>query len=89
MASLIPIDEMTTLKSASEVKAVADEALKIQEQQAAAALINQAANAGAHSVIWNRPMSDELEKTLTAQGYKILKNLHAADPNIGMKIAGF
>lgn len=89
MASLIPIDEITTLKSASEVKAVADEALKIHEEQTVAALINQAANSGQHSVIWNRPMSEELEKTLKAQGYKILKNMHAADPEIGMKIAGF
>ena len=89
MTGLIPIDEMTTLKSASEVKAVADEAISIHEQQSVAALINQAANSGQHSVIWNRPMTDELKKVLEGQGYKITKNNHAADPNIGMKIWGF
>lgn len=71
---LIPSDEMTTLKSASEVKQVADKAQDILEKQSVAYLINEAANTGSHMVTWPKPMSKELMSVLEAQGYKILKS---------------
>lgn len=89
MAELIPTEEITELKDASVVAEVAKEAVSIIEKQTVAALINTAANAGEHSVIWNRIMSDELQNTLESHGYKITKNLHAADPEIGAKIWGW
>ena len=81
MSGLIPIDEITELKSAAEVEAVAKEAAAIIEQQTMAAAINNAANTGSHSITWSKPISDALYAALKAQGYHVLKNSHAADPN--------
>ena len=73
MAKLIPIDEMDVLKSASEVKTVADAALQLQDEASAAHLINEAANTGQHMALWRRPMSDALKQTLEGQGYKVTR----------------
>lgn len=89
MASLIPLDEITELKSASVVSEVAKAADAIHERQSVAALINNAANVGQHSVTWNHSLSEELQVTLKAQGYKITRNTRAADPNMSWTIAGF
>lgn len=89
MAELIPISEISILKSASEVKAVADEAIEIQERNAAARLINLAANAGQHVAIWEHPMTETLRSTLEGQGYKITRQRHAANPDFLYRIEGF
>ena len=89
MSSLIPMDEMTELKSAAEVAEVAKEADAIHEEQSIAALINQAANAGQHSVICSKPISDAMQAKLKSKGYKLIPNLHAADPKTSWTIAGF
>lgn len=89
MTSLIPMDELTILKSASEVKAVADEAVQIIEQQTMAAAINSAANTGQHSITWSKPISDALKAVLEGQGYTVTKNNRAADPNYSWTISGF
>lgn len=89
MTSLIPMDELTVLKSASEVKAVADEAVQIIEQQTMAAAINSAANTGQHSITWSKPISDALKAVLEGQGYTVTKNNRAADPNYSWTISGF
>lgn len=89
MASLIPMDELTELKSASAVAAVANEAQSIQEEMSVAALINQAANCGQHSVTCNRVLSDEIKKKLENNGYKLIPNLRAADPEKSFVISGF
>lgn len=81
MASLIPMDEMTELKSASMVCEVADEAAAIHEEQSIAALINQAANSGQHSVLYSKMISAHMQEVLEGQGYSLIKNNHAADPN--------
>ena len=85
MAQLIPTDELSTLKSASEVKKVADEAIDIHEEQSVARLINLAANTGEHSAIWEHPLSEHLEKVLKGQGYKITK----MSPEFLYRIEGF
>jgi len=85
MADLIPKEELDTLKPASEVKGVADEAVKILEQKSMATLINSAANTGQHSAIWGHPISPELLKVLKGQGYKITK----MSPDFQYKIEGF
>lgn len=86
MADLIPIDELTELKSASAVKEVANEAVKIHEKQAVAHVINTAANSGEHSAIYKNALSSEVEELLKAQGYKITRH-----PNTDylVKIEGF
>lgn len=85
MPDLIPKEEITTLKSAADVKEVADNAVAILEQQSMATLINQAANTGQHSAVWGHPISKELEKVLKGQGYKITK----MSPDFQYKIEGF
>jgi len=89
MAELIPISEMTELKSAAQAKAVADEALKIHEKQQIAAAINSAANSGEHSIIYQHPISDEVKAILEGQGYKVTRKPHSANPDFLYKIEGF
>lgn len=89
LASLIPKEEIIELKSAAAVKAVADDALSIIEEQQVAALINTAANTGQHRAIWQHELSDELKKTLEAQGYKITRRMHSANPDFVWEIGGF
>lgn len=85
MAELIPTDQISTLKSASEVKEVADAADQIHEEQGIARLINLAANVGQHQAIWKHPMSDEVLKVLKGQGYKVTR----MSPEFMYKIEGF
>lgn len=85
MANLIPTDELSTLKSASDVKEVADAAVKIHEEQSVARLINLAANTGEHQAIWEHPLSPELKKVLEGQGYKVTK----MSPEFLYRIEGF
>lgn len=89
MVSLIPMDELTTLKSASEVKTVADSAVATIEQQTVAAAINSAANTGQHSITWSKPLSDTLKATLEGLGYTVTSNRRAADPDYSWTISGF
>lgn len=87
--ALIPIEEISNLKSASEVKSVADTALDIIEEQQVAKLINIAANAGQHSAMWQHDMSDELKTKLESMGYTVYKKSNAAIPNHIWYIGGF
>lgn len=89
MAELIPISDIDVLKSAAEVKAVANEAVAIHEKNAVARLINLAANTGAHSAVWEHPISDALKSVLEGQGYKVTKQHNAADPDMIYTISGF
>ena len=81
MAGLIPTYEITELKPASAVRAVAEVAESIIEQETMATAINQAANTGANFVTWSQPISDVLLQTLQAQGYRVVKNSRAANPD--------
>lgn len=81
MASLIPMDEMTELKDASVVSEVAAEAESIHEEQSVAAVINQAANSGQHSITYSRILSKEIIKKLENRGYIVHANQNAADPS--------
>lgn len=74
MASRIPTDELSTLKSASEVKTVAEAMPMEMEKSAVATLINQAANCGEFKVTYNNALSEELQTELETQGYKIKYN---------------
>lgn len=70
--ALIPIEERNILKSASEVKAVADNAAVDQQLSAIAYQINTQANTGAYSVMWSGGyMLDDVKSQLEGQGYKI------------------
>ena len=68
---LIPVNEMGTLKSASDVKTIAENATLEQEKISVAQVINLAANTGVMHAFYNSPMSDELIQVLEDEGYKI------------------
>lgn len=90
MASeLIPEEELVELKSATEVKDVADAAPSILEEQSCAHLINTAANSGAHFVVYQHDMSEDLKSKLEEKGYKVYSNTKAADPQQQWIIKGF
>ena len=69
--ALIPFDQFGTLKSASEVKGVADSAKLDYETLSVAKLINTAANTGEYQVIYNHEMSEDLISLLKGQGYAV------------------
>lgn len=87
--SLIPKDEMTELKTASDVKTVADGAVDDIREMEAAYLINSAANTGEHRAVWAKEMPDTLKSTLEGKGYQVLSDNSAADPNKMWIIGGF
>lgn len=69
--SLIPREELTTLKSASEVRSVAESAYEIHEEMSIAHDINTAANSGEKSVAVVRKLSESIISKLKANGYTI------------------
>lgn len=69
--SLIPREELTTLKSASEVRSVAESAYEIHEEMSIAHEINTAANSGEKSVAVVRKLSESIISKLKANGYTI------------------
>lgn len=69
--SLIPREELTTLKSASDVRLVADSAYEIHEEMSVAHDINTAANSGDKSVAIVRKLSENLRAKLEAHGYTV------------------
>ena len=78
MAELIPIEDISTLKSASEVREVAKEAESLHTKAAVARLINLAANTGLNVAIWEHPMDDTIKTLLEGQGYAVTKVKHSA-----------
>lgn len=81
MANLIPKEEISELKPASDVRSTALEASKIHEKESVARLINLAANTGELRAIWEHPLSDDLKSELESQGYHVSKKTVAANPN--------
>lgn len=69
--ALIPMDELQTLKSKDDVKAVAETAEADQQEQAIAYLINTAANCGQYDVTYNGKLIDSVKTKLENQGYTI------------------
>ena len=69
--SLIPREELTTLKSASEVRSVAESAYEIHEEMSVAHDINTSANSGEKSVTVVRKLSESILSKLKANGYTI------------------
>lgn len=69
--SLIPREELTKLKSASEVRSVAESAYEIHEEMSVAHDINTAANSGEKSVTVVRNLSESILSKLKANGYTI------------------
>lgn len=70
--ALIPVEEKNTLKSASEVKSVADTAAVDQQLSAVAYQINTQANTGAYSTMWSgTELLDDVKSELEGQGYVV------------------
>lgn len=80
MASLIPQDELTVLKPASEVKEVALAAHILHQFQTAAYNINTAANTGELRAIFIGDMYPEVKSKLEDEGYCVVKDPAAANP---------
>ena len=89
MDFVTPIYQQIELIPASEAKKIADDAPFILEQQSVAHAINNAANTGAHSVLWSRELSDAMVELLEEKGYTVLKNDRAANPDYSWTITGF
>ena len=87
--ALIQKEELEELKSASDVKSVADTAVEEIERKQVAKLINLAANAGQHSAIWQHDMSDKLKEELESNGYSVVMKEDAAIPQHIWYIGGF
>ena len=70
--ALIPVEERNILKSASEVKSVADNAAVDQQLSAIAYQINTQANTGEYSVVWSGGhIHPNVKSQLESQGYNI------------------
>ena len=69
--TLIPMDELQTLKAASAVKSTAETAEADQQEQAIAYLINTAANCGQYEVSYNGKLIDSVKTKLENQGYTV------------------
>lgn len=78
--ALIPQEQLTTLKAASDVLSVATTAVATQEEMSVAHLINSAANTGLTYVVCNRPISEELITKLKSMGYTCKHNIARANP---------
>lgn len=66
--NLLPL---VTLRSAEDVREVAENAAEIHEMQQIAYAINTAANTGELCVEYNHGISDSMMSTLEQQGYTI------------------
>ena len=86
---LIPKEEMNILKPASEVKAIANKAVDLQDESAAAYIINDAANTGCHIAVWRHPMTDTLRATLEGKGYTVTQRAVGAGTTNEWAITGF
>ena len=69
--TLIPMDELQTLKTAKAVKATAGTAAVDQQKQAIAYLINTAANCGQLDVTYNGKILPEVLQELKTNKYEV------------------
>lgn len=69
--SLVPKDQMTILRSASEAKATAQSAEDEIQLQAVAYAINNASNTGQYEVVFQEKLRDATKSELEAKGYTI------------------
>lgn len=68
---LVPKDQMTILRSASESKSTAQSAEKDIQMQAIAYAINNAANTGLYEVIFQEKLIDGVKAELEGKGYVV------------------
>lgn len=87
--ALIPQDELITLITAAVAKDVADTAHQTQQEQSVAFAINSAANTGAHTCLYNHPLSDTTIATLKSKGYTVEIIPDSAVPGSQYVIGGF
>ena len=64
-------EDMATLQSAADVKAIAETAVAELEEMSVAHCINEAANTGEYSAVYSKPISDALRTKLEGQGYTL------------------
>lgn len=78
--ALIPMDELQTLKNASDVKTVAESAEADQQEQAIAYLINTAANCGQYDVTYNGKILETVLTKLETEGYTVTYDIAKVNP---------
>ena len=71
--------DMTTMHTAAEVTAVADEAKEDLSMQSLAYTINYAANTGCHKAYWNWALTDVMKTALETNGYTYEKYGEGSD----------
>ena len=79
-ATRLKPDEMNTLISASQAKAIAEIALEELEKMSIAACINSAANTGLTEATYAKPISATLLQTLSDEGYTVTSPSPIARP---------
>ena len=76
----IPQDEMTTLKTASAVKTIAEGAVAELEEMQIAHCINEAANTGETEAYYAKPISSAMLTKLESNGYDVKTPAPLAKP---------
>lgn len=69
--ALIPVEELSVLKPASEAKSVSQSALDSQQIMTVAHQINTAANTASTHVVYYGDLREATKKSLKDNGYKI------------------
>ena len=69
--ALIPMDELQTLKLASDVKSTANTAEADLQEKTIAYTINNAANCGQYDVTYNGKILSSVLKKLETNGYEV------------------
>lgn len=69
--SLVPKDEMTTLRSASDSRDTAETAEKEIQLKAVAFAINSAANTGEFRTVFQGTLIDDVRSELESNGYEL------------------
>lgn len=78
--ALIPMDELQTLKNASDVKSTASSADVDQQKKEIAYLINTAANCGQYDVAYNGKILESVLTTLESLGYEVTYDVAKMNP---------
>lgn len=76
---VLPIEGIEDIKQASVSKQISDSAEFESQKKQVSAIINYGALAGQNSVLWMRPMSEDIKKFLESNGYKITEPEYLAN----------
>lgn len=87
ISDLIGYTGYEQLYEAADVKALADNAEKLQQLKSVANAINQAANCGEYKVVWEHKMLDSVKAELEGKGYTVNDYINTANPVVASLIS--